>query len=220
MAHTITRRHALELGGTAALVGLAGCTVGGVNSGPGQTPTDTHEESGDHHDDGGGHHDDGGDHHDDGGDEHTHTEVPDGPAHSATVAMETDDGQHFVPHVVWVEPGATVTFVNESGAHSATAYHPDNDRPLRQPESAGTWDSGILTEVGAEYERTFDVPGVYDYYCAPHESVGMVGTVVVGEPDPHDQPGLAEPQASLPEGARATIETLNERVNEALGHTH
>jgi hypothetical protein len=26
------------------------------------------------------------------------------------------------------------------------------------------------------------VPGVYDYFCAPHEAAGMVGRIVVGKP--------------------------------------
>ena len=29
---------------------------------------------------------------------------------------------------------------------------------------------------------TLIVPGVYDYYCMPHEAVGMVGRIVVGQP--------------------------------------
>ena len=47
-----------------------------------------------------------------------------------------------------------------------------------------------------------------------------VWTVIVGEPDAHDQPALEEPQSSLPEGARAELATLGDKVNEALGHTH
>ena len=29
---------------------------------------------------------------------------------------------------------------------------------------------------------TLTVPGVYDYFCAPHEVAGMVGRIVVGQP--------------------------------------
>lgn len=208
MTDHVTRRRALELAGTAAAVGLAGCTIDGGQADPGAggTQQSDHPEDGSHHGDGHG---------------HTHTAVPDGPSTATTVEMRSDDdGYHFAPHVAWIEAGGTVTFVNESGTHTATAYHPHTDRPLRQPEAADAWNSGVLTEAGAEFQRTFEVPGVYDYFCVPHESVGMIGTVIVGDPDPHDQPGLAAPQAGLPERARTVMEVLNERVNEALGHTH
>ena len=45
----------------------------------------------------------------------------------------------------------------------------------------------------------------------------MLGTVVVGNPDPDGQPGLQPPQDSLPDEAATKIESLNERVTEALG---
>jgi hypothetical protein len=113
-----------------------------------------------------------------------------------------------------------VTWTNESGSHSATAYAPANDRPRRVPEAAEAFDSGTLTEEGATFEHTFEEPGVYDYYCTPHESTGMIGSVIVGEPEAHGQPGLAEAQDEIPEGAREKIHSLNEKVNEALGHAH
>ena len=36
---------------------------------------------------------------------------------------------------------------------------------------------------GRHFEVTLTVPGVYDYFCAPHEVAGMVGRIVVGRPD-------------------------------------
>jgi hypothetical protein len=44
----------------------------------------------------------------------------------------------------------------------------------------------------------------------------MLGTVVVGNPDSDGQPGLQPPQDSLPSEAASKIESLNERVTEAL----
>jgi hypothetical protein len=46
----------------------------------------------------------------------------------------------------------------------------------------GSWDSGNL-ETGQPFERTFDQPGVYRYYCRYHgsPSAGMTGIVVVGD---------------------------------------
>lgn len=140
--------------------------------------------------------------------------------HADVKMIDKNGGHHFDPHVVWIKKGGTVTWTLESGAHSTTAYHPSNDRPLRIPKGASAWDSGVLSEQGATFEHSFAVEGVYDYFCIPHEAMGMLGSVIVGHPDPHKQPALEPPQRSLPEAARTKIKELNRMVNEALGHTH
>ncbi|HJR54362.1 MAG TPA: plastocyanin/azurin family copper-binding protein [Gemmatimonadota bacterium] len=86
----------------------------------------------------------------------------------------------FDPLGLRIAPGTTVRWVLEANVHSATAYHPDNGSwAPRIPAGAAPWDSGILTEPGQTFERRLDVPGVYDYYCIPHEMAGMVGRIVV-----------------------------------------
>lgn len=157
----------------------------------------------------------GGSHSEDGG--HHGSELPDSPTTSADVGMVVESGaKHFRPHIAWIEPGGTVSWRLESGAHSTTAYHPDNDKPLRVPEGAPAWDNGILSEQGTTFEHTFETAGVYDYFCVPHESQGMIGTVV-GRPEPSGQPGLESPKARLPEQARRKISELNERERKLLG---
>lgn len=191
MRMTNTRRQVLATTASAAIIGVAGC----LDSDEGE--------------------------HDDTETEHDHEEKPLEPSHEATVAMRTEHGgQHFDPHVTWVEVGGTVTWENESGAHNAVAYHPDNDKPLRIPEGAEPWETDLLQEEDTTASHTFETKGVYDYYCTPHEAAGMVGSVIVGQPDAHEQPALEEPQDSLPDGARHELEELGEKVNEALGHTH
>ncbi|WP_276259019.1 cupredoxin domain-containing protein [Haloglomus litoreum] len=244
------RRTFLGIAGTATAIGLAGCVGSGPGSGGGEadttptstptaTPTDSptatateHGEEGhhgeeQHHEEEEQHHEEEEQHHEE--EEHhegeeTHTEgghSGSGPAEHATVNMQTtSDGQHFHPHVAWVEPGATVTFVNESGTHSAAAYHPDNGKPQRIPDGAASFDSGLLTEEGATWEHTFETEGVYDIYCEPHEQLGMIGTVLVGKPDAHGQPGLAEPQGEMSEAVASKISSLNGQVNTMLGHEH
>lgn len=93
---------------------------------------------------------------------------------------------YFDPIGLAVEPGTTVRFVIEDGAHSATAYED------RIPSGAAAFDSGTLS--AGDFEHTFDTPGTYDYYCRPHKSMGMTGRIVVGEPG-----GPAE-TASIPDG--------------------
>ena len=89
----------------------------------------------------------------------------------------------FDPIGVWVEPGQTVRWIVDANVHTTTAYHPKNDgHSLRIPEGATPWDSGFLVNPGDRYDVTLTVPGVYDYFCQPHEAAGMVGRIVVGKP--------------------------------------
>ncbi len=72
----------------------------------------------------------------------------------------------FVPATLTVDQGTTVEWVNNGkGIHTVT----DND---------GAWDSGSLSP-GETYTRTFDRKGTFGYYCVPHRSMGMAGTIVV-----------------------------------------
>jgi plastocyanin len=88
----------------------------------------------------------------------------------------------FDPIGLYVEPGTTVRWLVRENVHTTTAYHPRNDHhPLRIPESAVPWDSGFLVHPGDHFDVTLTIPGVYDYYCMPHEAAGMVGRIVVGE---------------------------------------
>jgi plastocyanin len=101
--------------------------------------------------------------------------------------MQTPAGKtYFDPAGVHIAPGDTVRWVQIGGFHSVTAYHPSNDNhELRIPVSAKPWDSDILLanypKRGATFEHVFTVPGVYDYFCKPHEMAGMVGRIVVGD---------------------------------------
>lgn len=211
MTSRLNRRNALRGIASASVLGLAGCLSGD------REPT----EEGNHNESDDEHHEDEDSHEDDHSDHNHGNDLPEEPVSEANARMYSDSsGEHFDPHVVWVEEGGTVTWENASGSHSTTAYHPDNDRPLRQPEDTSSWDSGVLVEEGATFEHTFETPGVYQFVCTPHEDLGMIGAVIVGHPDPHGQPGLAEPQDSFSETAAAQIKDLNEMCNKVLGHTH
>jgi len=75
-------------------------------------------------------------------------------------------------NVVRIEPGETVTWILDSGAHTATAYAEVHDRQRRIPDDTEAWDSGTLSEPGATFSRTFETEGVYVYFCRPHETEG------------------------------------------------
>jgi hypothetical protein len=50
-------------------------------------------------------------------------------------------------------------------------------RPASRP-AAESWNSDYLLP-DQSFELTLTVPGIYDYYCIPHEHAGMVGRLVV-----------------------------------------
>ncbi len=72
----------------------------------------------------------------------------------------------FEPSQISVPAGTTVTWADVSGTHTSTSYD-------------GLWDTGRRLQVGETYSYTFTQPGVYRYYCVPHEERGMIGTVIV-----------------------------------------
>lgn len=115
----------------------------------------------------------------------------------------------FLPDRLQIQPGEKVTWVLQSGGHTVTAYHPKNFNiyQARIPEGVEPWDFDLLAlKKGTSFSQTFTVEGVYDYFCRPHESVGMVGAIVVGKPS--DGPGLMPPQAEIPPLARQRLEEL------------
>ena len=119
-----------------------------------------------------------------------------------TVGMYTDGSTYyFDPIGLFVEPGTTVDFVIESGAHSATSYTTDNPSvsERRIPEGAESWDSGTISGSDS-FEYTFETEGTYDYYCIPHKTLGMVGRVVCGSPGGPAE-GSMPPDGDVPESS-------------------
>lgn len=97
----------------------------------------------------------------------------------------TEDGSKvwFDPIKLMVQPGTTIGWMIMQNVHSTAAYHPDNDHhSLRIPERAKPWNSDFLVNPGDHFEVTLTEPGVYDYFCLPHEQAGMVGRIVVAAP--------------------------------------
>lgn len=102
------------------------------------------------------------------------------------VMQGTPDGSQvwFDPVGILVQPGQAIRWTNRDAgnSHTVTSYHPSLfDRPRRIPEGASPWDSDYLLP-DESFALTLSLPGVYDYYCMPHEHAGMVGRIVVGTP--------------------------------------
>ena len=93
--------------------------------------------------------------------------------------VTTKDGKNFFdPAELTIKVGDTVRWVNEceegvACVHSAQAYSD------KIPGGAEAFDSGLLTAQGQTYEYTFTVPGEYEYFCLPHEALGMKGKIIV-----------------------------------------
>ena len=77
----------------------------------------------------------------------------------------------------------------------------------------------VINPGDTYYEFTFEEPGVYDYYCQPHEnSDQMIGSIVVTGNDDPEQPGLAEPDdEDFEPFAAQKIQDLNGQAREMLG---
>jgi halocyanin-like protein len=74
----------------------------------------------------------------------------------------------FGPAAVQVSPGTTVVWEwnGKGGVHNVVAED-------------GSFESEMVGDAGHTFEQTFDEPGTYTYYCAPHEGMGMKGAVHV-----------------------------------------
>lgn len=114
----------------------------------------------------------------------------------------------YRPRGLLVEPGQIVRWINDDAgnSHTSTAYHPANHKALRIPRGAKPWDSGFLLPKES-FELRFEIPGVYDYFCLPHEAAGMVGRIIVGRVDPAMKP-YADTDAQLPAAAVAQFPTV------------
>lgn len=77
--------------------------------------------------------------------------------------------------------------------------------------------AGMIPEAGTPFSSKVDepltvkftTPGVYGYHCGPHESLGMVGLIVVGEPANED----AAKASSVPGMARQVFVKLFQKLD-------
>lgn len=133
--------------------------------------------------------------------------------HTVQLLIEPREGApipefYFEPTGLFVDVGDTVEFSMTTPHHNVNAFHPSFAYEQRVPDGVPPFSSPILA-AGDSWFYTFEEAGVYDYTCAPHETFGMSGRIVVGEAT---GPG-AEPvgeasggeEARPPEGTSATV---------------
>lgn len=114
-----------------------------------------------------------------GGDTRKTVMVSEGGEAEVSFALETDGGSStvevhmtssltFSPAEVTIEPGTTVRWVNDANIfHTIT------------PDGHTEWSRATVNSSGQTFSVTFNNEGVFPYYCEPHQSQGMTGTVTV-----------------------------------------
>jgi plastocyanin len=97
--------------------------------------------------------------------------------------IEMNDQMLFVPNTLVIRVGQKVTWRNVwSMVHSSTCDPTIAQRPEHAmlPDGAESWDLGLIRK-GEFWSQSFDIPGEYTYFCIPHESGGMIGSLSVKE---------------------------------------
>ncbi|MDX2112787.1 MAG: copper-binding protein [Alphaproteobacteria bacterium] len=82
---------------------------------------------------------------------------------------------YFSPDKLTVQPGDTVTFENAQDDMHNVMF-------VNQPKQVDEMImSPMMEKKGDKFSYTFTVPGTYQFHCHPHESLGMKGTIIVGQ---------------------------------------
>ncbi len=102
------------------------------------------------------------------------------PAVSADLHVVQQVGISFTPQNIIVLAGDTVRWEWTSGSHTVT-----NGTGFLDPQ-AGTLFDTTINAGNPVFEYTFNDPGIFDYFCRPHEQFGMTGRVLVDAPTATD----------------------------------
>ena len=110
-----------------------------------------------------------------------------GSANAMTIEMlnKDDAGNKIIygEELARVDVGETITWVPTSKGH--------NVEWIAGPDGA---DLPKKSKNGKEVSMTFEVPGIYYYWCTPHKGMGMIGLVVVGD-DVSNKDAIAKAKA-------------------------
>jgi halocyanin-like protein len=89
----------------------------------------------------------------------------------------------FAPALTWVDRGTTVTFEWVSDHHNVVRW--------TRPDGTDWQGAGSSTyDTGHTHSHTFETPGMYTYYCQPHDQLGMKGAIAVGPDVPTTERAL------------------------------
>jgi plastocyanin len=102
---------------------------------------------------------------------------------AATVQVGANGTTTFIPQVVNISAGGTVTWQWLGGPHTVTSGTPGapdgNFCSIGGTPSAAACNSTSYAQSAGTYSHTFATAGSFPYYCTVHGAM-MTGTVVVG----------------------------------------
>lgn len=149
----------------------------------------------------------------------------DGAGGGTTHTVDMTDDLVFDPDALTIAPGDTVTWVNVGGVgHSVTAYE---DGIPEDAEFFASGDFGSESAArsgypqrgdvagGEEYSYTFEVEGDYEYFCIPHETVGMVAEISVVPGGATPEPAVNIP--TVPDSAKSLALATTTALVSVLG---
>lgn len=87
---------------------------------------------------------------------------------SEVVEIHLTSANLFDPSSLTIPVGTTVRWVNDiTRLHTIT------------PSGHSEWSRQEMTSAGQTFTHTFNAIGTFNYFCEPHESAGMTGTITV-----------------------------------------
>jgi len=99
---------------------------------------------------------------------------------SSSITIAAGDNLKFSPASACLKLGGTVTWKNTGAVPHTTTDTPSlaavaSDSVL--PSGATAWNHQL--PGGASFSLKLTVAGTYKYFCIPHETLGMVGSITV-----------------------------------------
>lgn len=107
-------------------------------------------------------------------------------ASTATKHIVNQSSLSFVPNTLTIVQGDTVEWVWSGGSHTVT-----NGAGASDPNAGVLFDAS-LNSVNTTFQYVFTTPGTVPYFCRPHETLGMTGTITVDVPT-----GVRTPMAAV-----------------------
>ena len=151
-----------------------------------------------------------------------------------THTVDMTDELVFDPDSITIAPGDTIVWENVgSVGHTVTAYEDDipeeaeyfaaggfdSEQAARNNYSPGDPDSGDIAG-GESFQHTFETTGEYEYFCIPHETVGMVASVTVQEGGAQQPAGGGSTGPKVPELAKNAAIFLTTGLLAVLSFTY
>jgi len=120
---------------------------------------------------------------------HATASTPAKPTVHVVKMLLTPDGKYrFEPAAITIKVGDTVQWVNASGGPHNVSFYP-NKIPAGAADLLNAQMKNRIANLQGELlvspNQTYDISfagmpaGEYDYFCTPHEMLGMKGTITV-----------------------------------------